>query len=72
MLPLVHVTKILKLAKGHYGARSRAHRGYASSVIKAGQYAFRDRRQKNVNSARCGLHVLSRRTSVQVYLIAVS
>ena len=38
--------KILKLAKGHYGARSRVYRVAHQSVIKAGQYAFRDRRQK--------------------------
>ncbi len=38
--------KVLKLAKGHYGARSRVYRVAHQSVIKAGQYAFRDRRQK--------------------------
>lgn len=41
--------KILKLAKGHYGARSRVYRVAHQSVIKAGQYAFRDRRQKKRN-----------------------
>lgn len=38
--------KILKRAKGHYGARSRVFRVAKQSVIKAGQYAYRDRRQK--------------------------
>ncbi len=38
--------KILKLAKGYYGARSRVYRVAHQAVIKAGQYAFRDRRQK--------------------------
>ena len=38
--------KILKKAKGYYGARSRVYRAAKQAVIKAGQYAFRDRRQK--------------------------
>ncbi|MDP3560327.1 MAG: 50S ribosomal protein L20 [Legionellaceae bacterium] len=38
--------KILKLAKGYYGARSRVFRVAKQAVIRAGQYAYRDRRQK--------------------------
>jgi len=38
--------KILKAAKGYYGARSRVFRVAKQAVIKAGQYAFRDRRVK--------------------------
>ena len=38
--------KILKLAKGYYGARSRVYRVAKQAVIKAGQYAYRDRRQR--------------------------
>lgn len=38
--------KILKKAKGYYGARSRVFRVANQAVIKAGQYAYRDRRQK--------------------------
>ncbi len=38
--------KILKKAKGYYGARSRVYRVAFQAVIKAGQYAYRDRRQK--------------------------
>ncbi len=38
--------KILKLAKGYYGARSRVYRVAKQAVIKAGQYAYRDRKQK--------------------------
>ena len=38
--------KILKQAKGYYGARSRVYRVAKQAVIKAAQYAFRDRRQK--------------------------
>jgi large subunit ribosomal protein L20 len=38
--------KIMKQAKGYYGARSRVFRVAKQAVIKAGQYAYRDRRQK--------------------------
>ncbi len=36
--------KILKAAKGYYGARSRNLRTAKQAVTKAGQYAYRDRR----------------------------
>jgi len=45
-LPRKRHKKILKLAKGYYGARSRVFRVAKQAVIKAGQYAYRDRRQK--------------------------
>jgi|TARA_E500000178_G_C16578199_1_gene554825 large subunit ribosomal protein L20 len=38
--------KILKLTKGHYGARSRLFKTAKQSNIKALQYAFRDRKNK--------------------------
>lgn len=38
--------KILKKAKGYYGARSRVFRVAKQAVIKAGQYSYRDRRQR--------------------------
>lgn len=38
--------KILKQAKGYYGARSRVFRVAKQAVIKALQYAYRDRRQR--------------------------
>ena len=38
--------KVLKEAKGYYGARSRIYRVAKQAVIKAGQYAYRDRRQR--------------------------
>ena len=38
--------KVLKAAKGYYGARSRTFRSAAQSVDKALQYATRDRRVK--------------------------
>lgn len=36
--------KVLAKAKGYYGARSRVYRVAKQAVIKAAQYAFRDRR----------------------------
>jgi len=38
--------KVLKEAKGYYGARSKVYRVAKQAVIKAGQYAYRDRRQR--------------------------
>lgn len=38
--------KVLKAARGYYGARSRTFRVAKQAVIKAGQYAYRDRRQR--------------------------
>ena len=38
--------KMLKQAKGYYGARSRTFKVAKQAVIKAGQYAYRDRRQR--------------------------
>jgi large subunit ribosomal protein L20 len=59
--------KVLKKAKGYYGARSRVYRVAQQAVIKAGQYAYRDRRQRkrqfralwimriNAAARQCGL-----------------
>lgn len=59
--------KVLDQAKGYYGARSRVFRVAKQAVIKAGQYAYRDRRQKrrqfralwitrvNAQARACGL-----------------
>src|SRR5918995_6033449 len=38
--------KILKKAKGYYNARRKVYRAAKQAVIKAGQYAYRDRRAK--------------------------
>jgi len=38
--------KILDQAKGYYGARRKVYRVAKQAVIKAGQYAYRDRRQR--------------------------
>ncbi|MEO5573648.1 MAG: 50S ribosomal protein L20 [Gammaproteobacteria bacterium] len=59
--------KVLDQAKGYRGARSRVFRVAKQAVIKAGQYAYRDRRQKkrqfralwiariNAGARECGL-----------------
>ncbi len=38
--------KVLKKAKGYYGGRSRTFKVAKQAVTKAGQYAYRDRRQR--------------------------
>lgn len=59
--------KVLKLAKGYYGRRKNVYRVAKQAVIKAGQYAYRDRRQRkrefralwivriNAGARECGL-----------------
>lgn len=38
--------KVLGKARGYYGARSKLFKTAKQAVIKAGQYAYRDRRQR--------------------------
>lgn len=38
--------KVLSKAKGYYNARRKVYRTAKQAVIKAGQYAYRDRRAK--------------------------
>ena len=38
--------KVKAKAKGYYGARSKLFKTAKQAVIKAGQYAYRDRRQR--------------------------
>ena len=38
--------KVLNKAKGYYGARSKLFKTAKQAVIKAGQYEYRDRRQR--------------------------
>lgn len=38
--------KVLAKARGYYGARRKVFRVAKQAVIKAGQYAYRDRRQR--------------------------
>lgn len=64
--------KILKQAKGYYGARSRVYRVAFQAVIKAGQYAYRDRRHVSVSSVNCGLRVSTQQHVRTVFLTANS
>ncbi len=59
--------KVLNKAKGYYGARHKTYRTAKQAVIKAGQYAYRDRKQRkrqfrqlwiariNAAARQCGL-----------------
>ena len=38
--------KVMQQAKGYYGARKNVYRVAVQAVTKAGQYAYRDRRQR--------------------------
>ncbi len=38
--------KVIDKAKGYYGARKNVYRVAVQAVTKAGQYAYRDRRQR--------------------------
>jgi large subunit ribosomal protein L20 len=46
--------KVLDAAKGYRGRRKNVFRIANEAVMKAGQYAYRDRRQKSVSSVSCG------------------
>ena len=41
--------KVLKKAKGYYNARRKTYRAAKQAVIKAGQYAYRDRKTNKRN-----------------------
>ena len=46
--------KVLDQAKGFRGRRNNVFRIAKEAVMKAGQYQYRDRRQRSANSAGCG------------------
>ena len=52
--------RILKLAKGYYGAKHILFRTAKEQVMNSYYYAYRDRRRKNVTSANCGSLVSTR------------
>jgi len=56
--------KILKKAKGYYGARSKVYRVAKQAVIKAGQYAYRDRRQRRRQFRSYGSYVSTLRQGI--------
>ena len=41
--------KTIKLAKGYFGAKRTLYKTAKQQVMKSGQYAFRDRRQRKRN-----------------------
>jgi large subunit ribosomal protein L20 len=41
--------RVLKQAKGYYGAKSKSHRIAMQAVDRSGVYAYRDRRQRKRN-----------------------
>ena len=60
--------RVLKMAKGQYGARSRLHRTAKESVARALAYSYRDRKAKKRNfralwiiriNAACKEHAIS-------------
>ncbi|EMO25870.1 ribosomal protein L20-like protein [Leptospira interrogans serovar Bataviae str. HAI135] len=61
--------KILKDAKGFRGARSKLYRTAKSAVMKAGQWAYRDRRAKKEIFVNFGLSELTRLREKMVCLI---
>lgn len=64
--------KVLKQAKGYYGARSRVYRVAFQAVIKLVNTLTVTVALRNVNSVNCGLHVSTQRLVKMVYLTAVS
>ena len=40
--------KILKAAKGYFGAKSRQYKRAKEAVIRSGVYAYRDRKQRDL------------------------
>ena len=51
--------KIVKQAKGYYGARSRNFKAAKDAVEKAGLYAYRDRRQKKRQFRRLWIIIIN-------------
>ena len=64
--------KVLKQAKGYYGARSRVYRVAFQAVTKAGQYAYRDRRAKKRQFRQLWIARINGHLVKMVYLTAVS
>ena len=44
--------KVLKRAKGYWGAKSKQYRAALNQLLKSGQYAYRDRKQRRRNFRR--------------------
>ena len=55
--------KILKKAKGYYNARRKVFRAAKQAVIKAGQYAYRDRKTNKRNMRSLWIVAYQRRSA---------
>ena len=64
--------KVLALAKGYRGRRKNVYRIAKQAVMKAGQYAYRDRRQKKRQFRSLWIRVLTQQLVNVVLPIAVS
>ncbi len=64
--------KVLKQAKGYYGARSRVYRVAFKQLLKLVNTLTVTVALRNVNSVNYGLHVSTRHLVKMVYLTAVS
>ncbi len=62
--------KIIKLSKGYYSSRSRTYRSAYQATIKAGQYSYRDRKQKKRNFRK--LWIIQINAKVREYNISYS
>jgi len=62
--------KVLKKAKGYYNARRKVFRAAKQAVIKAGQYALRDRRAKKRDFR--GLWITRINAAARVYGLSYS
>ncbi|MCT6930892.1 MAG: 50S ribosomal protein L20 [Lysinibacillus fusiformis] len=51
--------KVLKLAKGYYGSKHTLYKVANQAVMKSGQYAYRDRRQKKRDFRKARINGLS-------------
>ncbi len=58
--------KVLAKAKGYYNARRKVFRAAKQAVIKAGQYAYRDRKQNKRVFAPSGSRASMRRPGCMV------
>ena len=54
---LLNVAKSTEESQGLLLNKSRLFRYAKDAVERAGKYAYRDRRKRNLNSASCGLSV---------------
>jgi len=64
--------KVLKLAKGFRGGRSKLYRTAAGTLDRALRYAYRDRKARKRDSARFGLPASTPPCAATTFLTASS